>query len=512
MRSNTRRQFLGTALSGLALPMCDPLSRPLLATAPAQGRKMNVLFIAVDDLRPQLGCYGSSVVKSPNLDKLAARGLVFERAYCQQAVCSPSRTSLLTGRRPDSTRVYDLETHFRDTIPDVVTLPQHFKDQGYHSQGLGKIYHGRLNDEESWSVPWWRSSVPQYHTSENATLMERLRSEARAAGWNGRDWRKRPRGPAWEAPDVADNALADGRTADRAIEVLAKVGDKPFFLGVGLLKPHLPFVAPKRYWDLYRKEDLSLADNPFAPQDAPQYALTNWGELRHYHGMPKKGPVSDERALELIHGYYACTSYVDAQIGRVIKALERLGLRDNTAIVVWGDHGWQLGEHGFWCKHTNFETSVHSPLIVHVPGQGAGGASTEALVEFVDIYPALCEICGVPSPEGLEGTSFVPLLEDPNLPWKKAAFSQYPRQTEEAGRLMGYSMRTDRYRFTEWRGLEKEFVEYELYDHDTDPKENTNIAKRPENESSVKQLAEMLHAGWKAARPSGLEIDKRSDI
>ncbi|MBN2307350.1 MAG: sulfatase [Candidatus Hydrogenedentes bacterium] len=469
--------------------------------APAAAGRMNVLFIAVDDLRPQLGCYGDPVAQSPHLDELAARGVVFTRAYCQQAVCSPSRTSLLTGRRPDTTRVYDLDTHFRSTIPGVVTLPEHFKNHGYHTAGFSKVYHGGLDDAQSWSVPWWKPTSGTYHTPENQALMQRLNEEARAAGRDIRDWRQRARGAAWEAPDVPDNALADGQTADRAIEALREAKDKPFFLGVGFLKPHLPFVAPKRYWDLYRREELSLADNPFAPKNAPHYALSNWGELRHYYGMPKKGPVTDEQARALIHGYYACASYTDAQIGRVIDELDRLGLRDNTVIVVWGDHGWQLGEHGMWCKHTNFETSVHAPLIMSAPKRRAPGATSDALVEFVDIYPSLCEVCGLPLPDGLEGDSFAPLLDEPGRPWKAAAFSQYPRGIEDVGRIMGYSMRTDRYRLTEWRGINKPFTEYELYDHETDPDENENIAGYPENEALVNRLTAQLRAGWQAARP-----------
>jgi arylsulfatase A-like enzyme len=469
----------------------------------AKKRGFNVLFIAVDDLRPQLGCYGDSAVRSPHLDKLASEGTVFNRAYCQQAVCSPSRTSLMTGLRPDTTRIYDLDTHFRKTIPDVVTLPQQFMAHGYHAQGMGKIYHGGLDDAQSWSVPHERPRAATFHEPDNVALMKELTKQAKENGWDGKHWRGHPRGAPWEAPDVADNVLADGKVADLAIKTLSAIKDKPFFLAVGFMKPHLPFVAPEKYWDLYEKDELSLADNPFAPKDCPHLALTNWGELRHYHGIPKEGPLSDEQALQLIHGYYACTSYTDAQIGRVMGELERLGLREKTVVIVWGDHGWQLGEHGLWCKHTNFETSVWSPLIISVPGQPHAGAKTDALVEFVDIYPSLCELCGVPVPEGLEGTTFAPVIEDPQRSWKKAAFSQYPRGVRGVGRVMGYSMRTDRYRFTEWRGIKNDFRAYELYDHEADPEENVNIANLSENEALVARLTEMLHAGWQAARPEG---------
>ena len=498
----SRRRFLATGISAAA---AAAFGRLLLDAQDDRQPGYNVLFIAVDDLRPQLGCYGDEVVHSPNLDRLAASGLVFTRAYCQQAVCSPSRTSLLTGRRPDTTRVYDLETHFRDTIPNVVTLPQQFKAHGYHTQAFSKIYHGGLDDAPSWSRPWWGPQRPQYASPEGQALMQRLTAEARAAGWDGRDAAGRPRGLPFEAPDVADNELADGATADEAIRVMNEVKDRPFFLAVGFLKPHLPFVAPKRYWDLYDPPGLTLADNPFPPKGAPLYALSSWGELRAYYGMPKQGPVTDEQARQLIHGYYACVSYTDAQIGRLMEELDRLGLRQKTVIILWGDHGWQLGEHGMWCKHTNFETSVWSPLIISVPGQRSAGRTSDALVEFVDIYPSLCDTCGVPLTEGLEGTSFRPLLANPNRPWKKVAFSQYPRTIPRQGPAMGYSLRTDRYRFTEWRARNTDFVEYELYDHKVDPDENTNVAGRPEHAELVRRLAKLLHDGWRAALPPGAE-------
>ena len=428
------------------------------------------------------------MVQSPHIDGLASRGTVFARAYCQQALCSPSRTSLMTGRRPDTTRVYGLVKHFRDTIPDVITLSQQFKRQGYHCESKGKIYHGhhKLNDVDSWSVPAWFPSKPAYHTPEGRRLMQHAPHQHDGT-------------LPWEAPDVPDNALSDGATADCAIASLRRLKGQPFFLATGFFKPHLPFVAPRKYWDIYDPAEIQLADNPFAPKDAPQAALTSWGELRKYHGIPRTGPVTDDQARNLIHGYNACVSYTDAQIGRVITELEQSGLREKTVIILWGDHGWQLGEHGLWCKHTNFETSAHSPLIISVPGQQAGVTST--LVEFVDIFPSLCEVCGISLPEGLEGTSFAPLIEDPDKPWKTAAFSQYPRNIPGQGNGMGHSMRTDRYRFTEWTVPGKNYRDIELYDHRVDPRENTNIAHRPENAALVGQLTEQLHAGWCAVAP-----------
>lgn len=480
MTGITRRQLLGAGFAAGAYA----LARGIPTMAADVQRKLNVLFIAVDDLRPEIGCYGVPVIKTPNLDALAARGTLFNRCYCQVALCCPSRSSLLTGRRPDATGVYDNNTHFRKQLADVVTLPQHFKNQGYHVQGLSKIYHGGKEDEKSWSVPHWKPSAPQYGADTEKTRVLDEDSGKRV-------------GPAWDAPDVPDNYFADGMTADKAIEVLQEIKDKPFFLAVGFLKPHLPFVAPKKYYDLYSPKDLKLADNPYPPKDGPAYAVHQWEGLRAYKDIPKTGPVSDEKARELIHGYYAATSYTDAQIGRVIAELDRLGLRDNTVIVVFGDHGWHLGDHGLWTKMTNFEVATRSPLIISAPGQKNPGAKTDALSEFVDIYPTLCDLAGVPMSEGLEGTSLARVMSDPKRAWKKAAFSQYSRGKG----MMGRSIRTDRYRYTEWAVQGQEPAARELYDHQTDPKENVNIANLPENKALAAKLAKMLKAGWRDALP-----------
>ncbi|MHC4537386.1 MAG: sulfatase, partial [Planctomycetota bacterium] len=292
------------------------------------------------------------------------------------------------------------------------------------------------------------------------------------------------RGPAFESADVPDNAYFDGMIADKGISDLRRLKnmDKPFFLALGFFKPHLPFNAPKKYWDLYSKEQIDLADNPFRPKGAPDAALHNWGELRAYHGIPPKGPLSEDMARTLIHGYYACVSYTDAQIGRVLTELDRLGLRDNTTIVLWGDHGWNLGEHGLWCKHCNFETSLHSPLIVRAPNIKAG-SRTNALTEYLDIYPSLCKLSNLPLPKHLQGKSFVPLLKNPNLPWKKAVFSRYFR---------GDSVKTDRYRYTQWRDRKNKVYARMLYDHSIDLVENVNIAERPENKQIVKKMSKMI--------------------
>ncbi len=470
--------------------------------------KFNVLFIAVDDLRPELGCYGNRVIRTPNIDRLASSGLAFTRAYCQQAVCSPSRTSLLTGRRPDTTRVYELQTHFRKNLPDVVTLPEQFKNHGYLTTGFSKVYHGGggsggLNDAQSWSVPAWFPGGPAWGTPENKAAAERQTQRLREMGWVMPSGRKpgEKRGPSWAAPDVADNALTDGRTADTVVGALRQVHRQPFFLAVGFLKPHLPFIAPKKYFDLYSKEKMKLAPNPFPPKNAPQVALHNSSELRSYDDIPKEGPIPDDKARELIHGYYAAATYTDTQVGRLLDELERLGVRDNTIVILWGDHGWHLGEHGLWNKHTNFEVAARAPLIISVPGQRTAGRKSGALVEFVDIFPSLCDLCGVPLPEGLEGASFKPLVENPDRPWKAAAFSQYPRGVPGVGQAMGHSIRTDRYRFTEWTVPGKDFRAVELYDHEKDPEENVNIAGQPDSAALVRKLKQMLDAGWRGALP-----------
>lgn len=431
---------------------------------------LNVLFIAVDDLRPLLGCYGNTTVHSPNIDQLAAGGIVFNRAYCQQAVCSPSRTSLLTGLRPDATHIYDLTTHFRSTVPNVVTLPQAFREHGYHTQSFGKIYHGGLDDPRSWSVPsdFGTTANPDDTRYTSATQLGKKQGEE-----EGESGGRKVRGQAVQAVDAADDALPDGYIAAQAVQTLQQIKDHPFFLAVGFHKPHLPFVAPKKYFDLYSRERLPEAPNPFPPQGNVQYALTNWGELRSYRGIPKNGPLTEEAARELVHGYYAATSYSDAQVGRVLAEVERLGLKEKTVVVLWGDHGWHLGEHGMWTKHTNFEIATHAPLIFRDPVHLRTPAHSDALVEFVDIYPTLCEVCGVPAPAGLQGRSLVPLFADPKASWSSAAFSQFPRGKD----VMGYTMRTDRHRYTEWRSISTNAtLATELYDELVDPNENVNRA------------------------------------
>jgi arylsulfatase A-like enzyme len=470
----------------------------------AEGSRFNVLFIAVDDLRPEFGAYGKHYIHAPNLDRLAGQSMTFVHAYCQQAVCAPSRSSLLTGTRPDTTRVYDLETHFRKAIPDVVTLPQHFKQHGYFVQGMGKIFHGGLEDPRSWSVPTTQPAARHgaYGLEASSAIVQARVEASKGVPKKPGGGKVRNYGPAFEGADVPDNTFHDGQLAEMAVKALGECAqkDQPFWLGVGFIRPHLPFVAPKKYWDLYDPAKIELAPNPFKPKGAPEYAVSSGGELRSYHGIPN-GPIPDDLARQLKHGYYAAISYMDAQLGRVLDELDRLGLAEKTIIVLWGDHGWKLGEHGAWCKHTNVENDTNAPLLMMVPGITPGGKRTEALVEFVDIYPTLAELCGLPLPEHLEGTSLVPVLQVPSQSVKAAAFSQYPRSV--GGRqLMGYSMRTGQYRFTRWveRDDHAKVDAVELYDHDTDPQENVNIAGDPANAGLVADLTEQWKSGWRVYR------------
>jgi len=478
--------------------------------ADAAAPRPNVLFIAVDDLRPEMGCYGNKVVQTPNFNRLAARGMVFNRAYCQQAVCSPSRSSLLTGRRPDATKVWDLETHFRVALPDAVTLPQHFKANGYHCEALGKIYHVGFEDGRSWSEPHWyprgRSvdtdpvdwtkqiitkhavSVEEY--SKAVSPEDNDKPAKRANGKNAK------RGPAFEISPKSDDQLPDGATAAEAVKRLhdLKAKGKPFFLAVGFLKPHLPFVAPKKYWDLYDPNRIPLPAIDHLPEGAPGFAGHTNGELHAYRGVPKDEPIPADFAKQLRHGYYACISYTDAQVGRLLDALDKEGLADNTVIVLWGDHGWQLGDHGLWHKHTNFELATRSPLLISVPQAKTTGRKCDAPVEFVDVYPTLADVCGLTLPAGLDGESLKKFIENPAAPATKVAISQYPRGLGKGGgAVMGYSIRDDRWRATVGReGNGSRMVATELYDEKNDPAETISLHDKPENKAVLEALAKHL--------------------
>ena len=465
LRAFTRRDFLSTSLKAGAAAFTTGLLPKRHVDAEGQ---YNVLFIIVDDLRPMLGCYGHPEMHTPNIDRLAQRGTLFDRAYCQYPLCSPSRTSMITGLRPETTGVLNNSIDFRQRLPGVVTLPQHFKSHGYHTQSVGRIAHlPRLQDDEnSWSTRSWR---PTWIPFDIQTT------------------------PSWQALDVEDDELRDGKVAKRSVQVLEQIKEQQFFLAVGFYKPHLPWKTPRKYFELYDTQDFDLPASFIPPKDAPARALTNWGAIRNYQDIPSgMEPLSDAKTLELIRAYAAATSYIDAQIGRVLDQLDTLGLSENTVIVFCGDHGHHLGEHGIWGKQTLFEVSLRSPLIVSVPRQQP--AETNALAELVDIYPTLCDTCQIPIPLELEGISLLPVIEQPAHPWKTAAFSQFNR-----GAVIGNSIRTEQYRYTEWGQDGSSGVE--LYDYNADPNETVNIANLPENAELLTHLSEQLHAGWQAALP-----------
>ena len=450
---------------------------------------LNVLFIAADDLRTDLGCYGHPVVKSPHLDRLAERGIVFERAYCQQALCNPSRTSLLTGRRPDTLRIWDLPTHFRQlpdsaATPEIVTLPEWFKQHAYYTQNIGKVFHNWRQeiegDPQSWSVP----AVLHFatHGSDTPQVGDRALPVDLATA------------PKTERLDVPDAAYFDGRIAELAVTALGECAEReePFFLGVGFWKPHLPFNAPAKYWDVYDESDVPQLENPDPPAGAPKIALHTGGELL---GGGKRLGDADVRGLR--HGYLAAITYMDRQIGKVLDELDRLELTERTIIVFWSDHGFHLGEHGLWCKRSNFELDARVPLIVSLPAQAQRGVHTEALAELLDLYPTLVELAGLPMPGGLEGVSLVPVLDDPATSVQRGAFTQAPRPAYGTwdAEVMGVSVRTDRVRYTEWRDFATGEVEArELYDHDTDPGENHNRITSPPDEAALAEARSLLEA------------------
>ncbi len=433
--------------------------------------KPNILFIAVDDLRPELNCYGAKHIQSPHIDKLASRGVQFTKAYTSVATCGASRASLFTSVRPTPNRFLKHTAVAQEQVPWATTMNGQFKEHGYETISLGKIYHNRKDSIDGWTkTPWF----PKGPNHLNTVV------------------KKEERGPSTESADVPDNRYKDGMIADKAVselQRLAKKKDQPFFLAVGFLKPHLPFSAPKKYWDLYPEDSIKLPDNYNIPKNAPKESGHSWGELRQYSDIPKKGAMPKEKALELIRGYYACVSYTDAQVGKVLAELDRLKLTDNTIIVLWGDHGWNLGDHTYWCKHSVFESSLHIPLILQVPDHAAG-ASSAALTESVDIFPTLCELTGVPIPKTAEGTSFAKILKAPNTASNDTAYSRYG---------IGESIRTDRYRYSEYVRKGK-VLSTMLYDHQSDPLENTNIANDPAQAENIKKLKSLLEIPQKATR------------
>jgi arylsulfatase A-like enzyme len=503
------------------------LSLGAVTTPAQQPARPNVLFIAVDDLKPLLSSYGEARMKTPHIDRLARLGTVFLNNYCQQAVCAPTRASLLTGQRPDYTRVWDLQTQMRDRNPNILTLPQYLRQNGYVTSGIGKVFDNRSVDKQedapSWSLPYERLNDEDfaqaygrpkryyYQAPETLKLLADIEKKADEKGLTGEaraDFLNKNRGPAVEAADVPDDAYTDGAVAKRAVATIAKLakGGQPFFYAVGFVRPHLPFVSPRKYWDLYDRKAIRLAGYQQFAQNSPPVAYQASGELTNAYLLANGdrystgyAPKPDEQQLDLIHGYYASVSYLDAQVGKLLDELDRQGLTQNTVIVLWGDHGWHLGDHSMWCKHTNFEQATRAPLIVAAPGF-KGGQKATGLTEFVDVFPTLTDLAGLKTPDNLAGKSLVPLLKNPKGTVKSYAQSQYPRRNKDVapnsdGHLMGYALRTDRYRYVAW--FAEDFTNHavspsakpvavELYDYGKDPHETRNVA----GEKSYQPVAE----------------------
>lgn len=506
LNNNLRPLFLLSALMVVSYALAKKKTAP------------NIVMIAVDDLKPILGCYGHPIVITPNIDRLASRSTVFDHAYCQQSVSAATRASLLTGWCPDRTQVWDLKTMIRKKNPDVVTLPQYFAANGYETIGIGKIYDPRSVDKKqdapSWSVPYIDNTrylnkeygqpvLAQYQSSESKALYEKYHKQAIDSGYTKKkeieQYVMKFFKPTTECASVPDNAYYDGATADGAIDFLRNYhSNKPFFLAVGMKKPHLPFCAPKKYWDLYDRASMPLASYRKKALNSPKFAYHNCGELQSYTDIPPiisfsdidNVIIPDDKARELIHGYYAAISYIDAQIGKLLDELKRKQMLDNTIIVFWGDHGWHLGDHGLWNKHTNFEHATHVPMMISAPGQKKQ-RKIENPVEFLSFYPTLCSMAGIPVPEGLDGENLkdVVTIGSKAQPKKEYAVSQYPRPGK-----MGYSIRSNRYRYTvwvDWKGrnlnTDKVYAE-ELYDYIKDPNETVNVAKNEEYASVLDQM------------------------
>ena len=470
--------------------------------------KPNILFLAIDDLKPTIGAYGSEV-PTPAMDEIAAQGTTFLNAYCQQAICGPSRASVMTGKYPDFTQVWDLKTKIRDIHPNIITLTQYFIKYGYHTAGIGKIFDPRSVGKEGDSASWSERFTQTWHLKYNAETgkpighyhnprSKNLSDSDKNGSWNkvnkklfsSNAW------PAVEALDVADDAYDDGAIAAHAVKSLAKLAKKknPFFLAVGFKKPHLPFVAPKKYWDIIDPNKIKLEPYQKKPQGAPNYATHDFSELRSYNGIPRNGPIDPHTQRNLIHGYYACVAYIDTQIGKIIDQLKKQGLEKNTVIVLWGDHGWHLGDHGLWCKHTNYEQATRVPLIISTPD--GFRQVTSMPTELVDLFPTLCGLSNLPIPDYIDGINLAPLIrgadsfENP----RSFAMSQFPR-----GKKMGYALRDERYRFVAWfdtggKGANRSDVieSSELYDYTTDPYEQRNLVNDTQYQIIAKEFSEKI--------------------
>lgn len=468
--------------------------------------KPNVLLILVDDLKPALGCYGDTVAVSPNIDRLAARGMRFDLAYCNQAVCAPSRFTLMLGSHSTSTGLYGLGSDLRTALPDAVTLPQHFSRHGYHTESLGKVFHighGNHGDPASFSVPHFHEKVIEYVDPASTDGGKLTREEAYFTNQKLDAIGSLPRGAAWESPVVEDNAYADGRIAAETISRLRKAStaDRPFFIAMGIARPHLPFSVPQKYWDLYDPAQLPLPRFEQLPADAPRVAGKRGGEISNYKPVPegaRQAPYDEDLKRRLIHGYYASVSYADAQIGKVLEELDRLGLSEKTIVVLWGDHGFHLGDLGIWTKHTNYEQANRIPILISAPGITMPGSATRQPAESVDIFPTLAELAGLPAPAGpqpIDGRSLVPTLRDPAARVREHAFHAYPKAR------LGRAIRSERYRLVEWSEWNESPAaepELELYDYAEDPLETRNLAaERPQVVARLRQIL----AAYPAPKP-----------
>ncbi len=475
------------------------LSLAILIPAASAADRPNVLLILIDDLKPVLGCYGDTAARTPRMDALAARGMRFDRAYCNQAVCAPSRFTLMLGSHSTSSGLYSLGDRLRERWPEAVTLPQHFAKAGYRTESVGKVFHighGNDGDPRSFVVPPFPGQVIEYLDPASTGGGQLTREEAFFTNQALNRIGTLPRGAAFEAPDVPDDAYSDGRVAAEAVRRLEAARKRrdadgtPFFLCVGFARPHLPFSAPKSYWDRFDPATLPMPKRQQPPEGAPPVAGKRGGEIANYFPVPERAPTPYEESLtrKLIHGYYASTSYVDAQIGKVIDAIDRLNLDENTIIVLWGDHGYHLGDLGLWTKHTNYEQANRIPLFLIAPGVTQPGAATKQLTESVDLYPTLAALAGLPAPGGsprIDGQSLVPVLRDPAARVRDHAFHAFPKAR------LGRAIRTDRYRMVQWKQADEpdSAAAYELYDYESDPLESRNLAAdQPETLAALKAI------------------------
>lgn len=444
----------------------------------AAQQRTNVLFIVVDDLRPALGCYGDTLSRSPNIDLLASKGLIFRSAYCQQAVCAPSRASFMTGQKPDRTRVWNLETHFRTALPNVITLPQHFKHNGYYSRQIGKIYHDpkAAQDSLSWSAP----ELLNVTTNMGKYVLDSNLSHA-------------PKATAAEAADVADEAYIDGMVANAAIKELRAMGGRPFFLAVGFRRPHLPFSVPLAYWKKLEKQQFRLFPDTAIPKHLPPFSFHQSVELRGYSDIPDLGPVDEQKAKELIRGYYTAVTFIDEQIGKLTRELRLLGLDKNTLIVLLSDHGFHLGEHGMWGKTTNSQLDTRVPLIIYDP-ENQGGKVVNDVVQLLDLYATLSERCRLPLPV-TDGQSFAGILKGLPYHGKNLAFSQFPANMKFKIRpeVMGYAVHDHYFGYTAWIELATgRVLARELYDYGSDKGENNNVAEDPKYKIKIEGFDQQI--------------------